>query len=403
MNRILIIGLSILLTLNSFSQVTINGIVKTEDDLFLPGVLVTEKGTENSCMTDINGSYELTVSDSSTTLTFGSVGYITQEIVFDGQSVINITLKEYVHYNYSDTINDSFASYYIKTEFERLKLRLKELKEDSLTHIQNSEVNLFRILTLPSFQHPICFTISNKNEKLYLNWTVGKGSGGYEPKGVKKKGKVRISKSDWENIFNTIDISSFDTLPIASYLLMNDGTSWIIEKNIDNAYQVYFTNMLLSKIEDGYALLTHISGIKNKEFIYFYDSPVLRIFNKDNELLQLEPLQKKIVEYLNEDFKELLQNKEEDYCFDWDIYIKINSNEKVKKVKYIPYRLPYLSLEDRFEYFADNYADRKFRKEVKKSLKKLNLSELKLSENIWVPVYIKCNKEKKVLEVYNNY
>ena len=88
-------------------------------------------------------------------------------------------------------------------------------------------------------------------------------------------------------------------------------------------------------------------------------------------MLQLEPLQEKIVNHLNKDFKELLLN-EEDYCFDWDIYIKINSNEKVKKVKYIPYTLPHLTTEDRFEYLAANFLERKFLKKVKRSLKKLN-------------------------------
>jgi hypothetical protein len=306
------------------------------------------------------------------------------------------------HYNYIDTVSNSFAGYYIKSSFEGLNLRLKELKEDSLTHTLNDEVNLFRILTLPSFNHPICFTISNKNEKLYLNWTVGKSSGGYEPKGIKKKGKVKISQDDWENFLNIIDISSLDTLPLASYLLMYDGTSWIIENNIENDYQIYFTNVLPSKIEDAYALLSHISGVKNREVFHFYNSPEFRIFNKDNVLLHLEPLQEKIVKHLNKDFNELLLNDEE-YCFDWDIYIKINSNEKVKRVKYIPYTLPHLTMEDRFEYIATNFQERRFLREVKRSLKKLNFSELNLSENIWVPVYIKCYKEKKVLEVYNNY
>jgi hypothetical protein len=71
-------------------------------------------------------------------------------------------------------------------------------------------------------------------------------------------------------------------------------------------------------------------------------------------------------------------------------------------VKYIPYLLPHRSLEDRFEYFAENFVDRKFRNEVKKSLRKIRFSEFNLSHSIWVPVYIGCNKEKRILE-FNNY
>jgi hypothetical protein len=75
----------------------VTGVVKSEDENeVLPGVMITEKGIENSTMTDINGSYEIIVEDSASTLVFSFVGLITREIVFNGQSVINTTLKPFI-------------------------------------------------------------------------------------------------------------------------------------------------------------------------------------------------------------------------------------------------------------------------------------------------------------------
>jgi hypothetical protein len=89
----------ILLTCIVYSQKTVTGIVLEEqENLALPGVLITEKGTGNSAMTDSNGSYEITVSDSTSALIFSSIGYITREIILDGQSVINTTLKPFLMY-----------------------------------------------------------------------------------------------------------------------------------------------------------------------------------------------------------------------------------------------------------------------------------------------------------------
>jgi hypothetical protein len=101
------------------------------------------------------------------------------------------------HYDLCDTAENEFAAYLIKTGFKSYKIRMEELKESSLVPNNKREYNLFRILSEPSFNHPICFTISSENDQKYLSWTVGKGSGGYEPQGVKKKGRIKIQENDW--------------------------------------------------------------------------------------------------------------------------------------------------------------------------------------------------------------
>ena len=59
----------------------------------LPGVNIVAKGTSVGTVTDIDGNYRITVPDDATTLVFSSVGYVTQEIIIGGQSVVNLDLE----------------------------------------------------------------------------------------------------------------------------------------------------------------------------------------------------------------------------------------------------------------------------------------------------------------------
>lgn len=301
------------------------------------------------------------------------------------------------NYNYKDTINNEFANYYIKNSFIGYKLRIEELKEVSLVSDTKSEQYLFRILSLPTFNHPVCFTIENNNGRFFLNWTVGRGAGGYEPEGVMKKGRVKMLKSEWEYFMLLINVAQLDTLPLASYLPMTDGTSWVIEKNSDNVHKIHFSNILPRGIKDGYILLLHLSGVKNEEVTYYDGSSVIRIFDKNNHLINLLPIKEKIVTRLNQNFHNSKDVKE--FCLDCGFFIKISSRGKIKSLKYTPYMLPFQSFQERLDYFADNYRDRKIRHRVKQSLENLEFKNLNLSKKIWVPVNISYNTERQLLEV----
>ncbi|MEM9830265.1 MAG: SusC/RagA family TonB-linked outer membrane protein [Bacteroidota bacterium] len=58
----------------------------------LPGVNVLAKGTTTGTVTDVNGSYRLTVADEIEILVFSSIGYTTQEVAINGRSTINLEL-----------------------------------------------------------------------------------------------------------------------------------------------------------------------------------------------------------------------------------------------------------------------------------------------------------------------
>jgi TonB-dependent starch-binding outer membrane protein SusC len=62
------------------------------DGSSLIGVTIQEKGTTNGTVTDGNGSYNLTVSPTST-LTFSYIGYISQEITVNNRTSINVMMS----------------------------------------------------------------------------------------------------------------------------------------------------------------------------------------------------------------------------------------------------------------------------------------------------------------------
>ena len=78
----------------TFGQITITGHILNEEDWTgLPGVSITEFGTSNSVLADLNGDYKIIVSDTARFLEFGFVGFVTRIVPINGQKVINTSLK----------------------------------------------------------------------------------------------------------------------------------------------------------------------------------------------------------------------------------------------------------------------------------------------------------------------
>ncbi len=59
----------------------------------LPGVNVVVKGTSTGTATNVDGQFELNVQSLQDTLVFSFIGYQTQEVAIDGQTVINVVLQ----------------------------------------------------------------------------------------------------------------------------------------------------------------------------------------------------------------------------------------------------------------------------------------------------------------------
>ncbi len=71
---------------------SIRGTVKDENGQGLPGVSVVIKNTSQGTTTDQNGTYQLTIPETATTLVFSFVGYLSQEVAVGNQSDVNVTL-----------------------------------------------------------------------------------------------------------------------------------------------------------------------------------------------------------------------------------------------------------------------------------------------------------------------
>jgi hypothetical protein len=73
-------------------EITVSGVVTAyEDGTPIPGVNILVKGSSAGTITDINGSYRITVEEDAT-LVFSAIGFTTEEIPVNNRSVIDLSL-----------------------------------------------------------------------------------------------------------------------------------------------------------------------------------------------------------------------------------------------------------------------------------------------------------------------
>lgn len=74
--------------------ITVTGAIIDASGEPMPGVNVTVKGTTTGVVTDVNGKYSVNVPNKGAVLVFSFIGYTTQEITIENQTVVNVTLNE---------------------------------------------------------------------------------------------------------------------------------------------------------------------------------------------------------------------------------------------------------------------------------------------------------------------
>jgi TonB-linked outer membrane protein, SusC/RagA family len=83
-----------LFSLGAYAQsTTVKGIVKDISGGTMPGVSVIDSDTKKGTITDIDGNFEIKVSENST-LTFSFIGYQSSKVKVAGKRVINVVLEE---------------------------------------------------------------------------------------------------------------------------------------------------------------------------------------------------------------------------------------------------------------------------------------------------------------------
>lgn len=92
----IILSVFLLITSLAFSQISVNGNVTDNAGEPLPGVNILEKGTTNGVISDFNGNFRINVATNDVILEFSYLGFETQNIPVNGNSRINVELKESV-------------------------------------------------------------------------------------------------------------------------------------------------------------------------------------------------------------------------------------------------------------------------------------------------------------------
>ena len=92
--KLVLLSFFLMATLCSFSQKSITGTVTDDKGMPLPGVTVKEQNTSNGAVTDFDGNFNLTITQTDAVLIFSFVGFETQEVPVGNQTNITVSLKE---------------------------------------------------------------------------------------------------------------------------------------------------------------------------------------------------------------------------------------------------------------------------------------------------------------------
>lgn len=80
-------------SISNEADITVKGVINDENDMPLPGVTITVRGTSTGTVTDINGAYTI-VAPENGTLVFSFIGFKTQTVAIGNRSTINLTMVE---------------------------------------------------------------------------------------------------------------------------------------------------------------------------------------------------------------------------------------------------------------------------------------------------------------------
>ena len=386
------------LTIQLYSQHRVKGNIMDNNNEAAIGASVSELGRENGTFSDYDGSYSIEVTDTNSILVFDYFGC--QKVKLKANdSIINVKLHcsfKYcidTIYSADSTKNDEFGNYLIKSDYKWHINQLSGLKEKPLNEEDSaSKRYLFRILYLPSFEHPISFTISQNQKCYFLEWKVGKGSGGYSPRGVEEKGRIKISEKEYFIFCRYAKTDSFHSLPLITYLPMCDGTSWVFENNIGNPYKVFYSNYPDFYFLEAFAYLLHLSNYNISNYPINFESVY---FDKSDNIIDIDSIHEQIVLKLNTPDSIIYKSN---YIDNSDFKIKINKKGKIKSVKYLQdkhYRHRY----EKYEVLLWNIVDRKYLKAIKKQLKHLKFDSLNIDKKVIIPLSISYNEKSNQVEL----
>lgn len=196
----LLLSMLMVLFFSSFSigQVKVTGLVKDANGAPLIGASVVEKGTTTGTITDIEGNFELSVTNASTTLVLSYVGYKTITFPLNNQTSVMATMEE-------DAVGLSevtVTALGIQREKKALGYAVQDVKGDDL--VKARETNL-------------------------LNSLAGKVAGVTivgNPSGIGASARVSIRGERSLNINNNQPLFIVDGVPITNQFNGSSGRSF---------------------------------------------------------------------------------------------------------------------------------------------------------------------------------
>lgn len=188
----------------------------------------------------------------------------------------NLSFFPYGHYmnleeNWSSdkSINYLFSAQMANSKSNWLSKQLKSLGEKSILNNFEDKIEIFRFTWLRSFNNPITVRLHEDNGDYFVHFAIGKGAGGYEPEGIKKIGKRKISKKALSEFKKEFEKLNYNSLPNDYYVLMTDGADWNLEYKYGKQFYSKNTNSPSLQFQKVCMLLIDMANIKiDKEDIY---------------------------------------------------------------------------------------------------------------------------------------
>ncbi|WP_298714065.1 SusC/RagA family TonB-linked outer membrane protein [Chitinophaga sp.] len=114
---------------------TVTGTVNDAKGGYLPGVTVSEKGTKNGGVTDMNGNFTIKV-DPNATLVFSFVGYVKKEVSVASRTTVAVSLEE-DNQALSEVVVTGFGQ---KKSTRKITYSIAEVKGEDLVRANNSNL-----------------------------------------------------------------------------------------------------------------------------------------------------------------------------------------------------------------------------------------------------------------------
>ena len=123
------------ITDNVSIQNIVTGTVKDASGMPLPGVNIVVKGSKQGTQTDFDGNYSLEIPQANAVLVFSYLGQKTQEIVVNGQKVINVIMEED-----ASQLDEVVVIGYGTVKRSDLTGSVASIKSSEITEIPNNDI-----------------------------------------------------------------------------------------------------------------------------------------------------------------------------------------------------------------------------------------------------------------------